>query len=121
MLLEIDDSKTIGDLQEKFFLCFPNLKIEFCRKSHHWEELSDETKFLPPGVKIGSIRSLHHPGILEIRSEHKAGEVEKRFRQRFGLMSRCCLKETANGFRPENQITLLSASCRTRRQGRWIN
>lgn len=28
MLLEIDDSKTIGDLQEKFFLCFPNLKIE---------------------------------------------------------------------------------------------
>lgn len=85
MILEIDDSKTISDLQEKFNLCYPNLKIEFYKKRHHWEDLSPENEKWDPGTLIGSIRKEHEPGFLEIKSWNKVGEIEKSFFEKFGL------------------------------------
>lgn len=85
MLLEIDDDKTLGDLQEKFNLCFPHLKIEFCKHRHHWQERSDPEEFLSPVLAIGLVRKIHDPGVLVIYSNEKAGEVERRFSEDFGL------------------------------------
>lgn len=85
MLLEIDDTKTIGDLQERFNLCFPQLKIEFYHRPHHWQEDSAEVLKIDPRVLISSIRKMHDPGVLEIKSWHKTGEVEQNFKKLFGL------------------------------------
>lgn len=85
MLLEVDDSKKIGDLQERFSLCFPSLKLEFCRKKHGWEDTCEEPEFFGSEVPVMKIRKKHDPGILEIKSWNKVGEVEKDFYRKFGL------------------------------------
>ena len=85
MLLEIDDTKTVADLQERFSLCFPYLKIELYKEPHHWQESSSPDSQLDPMSRIGDIRKNHDAGILEIKSWHKTGEVESLFRKLFGL------------------------------------
>lgn len=85
MLLEIDDTKTIADLQERFNLCFPQLKIEFYTRPHHWQENSADNLKIDPQTLIGKIRTNHQPGVLEIKSWNKTGEVEQNFRNLFGL------------------------------------
>ncbi|MGZ5248494.1 MAG: hypothetical protein ACXWCR_15410, partial [Flavitalea sp.] len=80
-----DDTKTIGDLQERFTLCFPQLKIEFYHKRHHWQEDSAENLKIDSQLLIGNIRKIHEPGVLEIKSWHKTGEVEQNFKNLFGL------------------------------------
>ena len=85
MIMEIDDSKTIDDIQERFSLCFPYLKIEFYNQPHHWEESSEVKDLIDPGTLIGDIRKKHTPGVLEIKSWYKTGEVEQLFKKLFGL------------------------------------
>ena len=85
MLLEIDDYKTIADLQDRFSECFPYLKIEFYEKPHHWQEETATALQLRSEMRIGAIRKKHDPGILNIVSEDKTGTIEKTFRKQFGL------------------------------------
>lgn len=85
MILLIDDSLTINDIQDRFQLCFPKLKIEFCKKHHHWEGVCSEKDIFPNDKPIGNIRRKHNPGMLEIKSWQKVGEIEKKFHEEFGL------------------------------------
>lgn len=85
MLLEIDESKTIADIQDRFSLCFPYLKIEFYRKPHHWGESTSTKDLVAPQTYIRDIRKVRLPGILEIKSTYKTGEVEQLFKKFFGL------------------------------------
>jgi hypothetical protein len=85
MLIEIDDSKTIADIQDRFSLCFPYLKIEFYNKPHHWEESTAAKYLIDPATFIRDIRKKHAPGIVEIKSWHKTGDVEQLFKKLFGL------------------------------------
>lgn len=85
MILEIDDSKTLADLQDKFSMCYPTLRLEFCTKKHKWEEICSESNIIHRNVLIGNIRKNHVPGIIEMKSWHKIGNIEKEFYSRFGL------------------------------------
>jgi hypothetical protein len=85
MLLQIDDTQTVGQLQDAFSGTFPQLRIAFCRTAHQWEELTDDSQFIPATNRIGTIRKSHQAGSIEIKSSHKIGEVEERFQGRFGL------------------------------------
>ena len=85
MLIEIDDSKKVCDIQDRFSLCFPYLKIEFYHTPHRWEQSSSAGNRIEPSTFIGEIRKNHHPGILEIKSWYKTGEVEEMFKKLFGL------------------------------------
>jgi hypothetical protein len=85
MLLEIDDSKKLEDLQDRFNFCFPKLKIEFYRERHHWQELSAHEELLSPHSIVGDVRKVHDPGVMAISLRDRVGEVEKRFREQFGL------------------------------------
>lgn len=90
MILEIDDTRKLSDLQEKFSLCFPSLKLEFCQNKHKWEDICPERHFLDSDLSIASIRKIHYPGTLEIKSWYKVGEVEKDFYLKFGLNVQIC-------------------------------
>lgn len=85
MILEIDDTKTIGSLQDKFSTFFPFLKIEFYAHPHHWYEESVKKESLDQDLKIGDIRKLHQQGDFEIHSWFRTGDVEQAFRKRFNL------------------------------------
>jgi hypothetical protein len=82
MLLEIDDNKTIGDLQEQFNKWFPYLCLEFYRHNHKNHSLSDK---IQPAEAIGSIREQHVSGTLGLKSWCTAGRLVHDLKQQFGL------------------------------------
>lgn len=85
MILKIEDSRTISDLQDKFSQSFPLLKLEFYTHKHKWKYPSSGKELIDSSAEIGSIRKKHDPGLLEIRSSYQTGKVERDFRELFGL------------------------------------
>lgn len=118
MLLEIDDDKTLGDLQERFNLCFPNLKIEFCKHRHHWQELSDPEEFLSSRLAAGVVRKIHDPGVLVIYSNDKVGEVERRFSEDFGLHAQIFFNSGGRWIQTGTTDSLSLASLQHRQENR---
>jgi hypothetical protein len=92
MLLEIDDSKTTGDLQDRFSLCYPLLRLQFCNKKHGWEQVCPERDILHEDVLISGLRKKHDPGTIEIKSWQKVGRIEKEFFTKFGLSVQICYR-----------------------------
>ncbi|ANE49938.1 hypothetical protein [Flavisolibacter tropicus] len=85
MILHIDDSMTIAEIQEKFEKSFPALKIEFYKKPHHFKESSPAEQLIDPNTVIASIHKTHDPGNLIIFSTDSAGHIENEFKKLFGL------------------------------------
>jgi hypothetical protein len=85
MTLEIDDTKTITEIQDKFSMCFPLLKIDFCAKKHGWQEICPESQIIHEDMPLSLLRKNHNPGTIEVKSWQKVGEVEKEFYNKFGL------------------------------------
>ncbi|HVX50397.1 MAG TPA: hypothetical protein VHB48_09570, partial [Chitinophagaceae bacterium] len=83
MLLEIDDNKTVGELEDRFNECFPYLKLELYTKAHGWHGRSLPADKIAGDKKIGDISKKHRQAVLAIRSGQKAGQVEKIFKQQF--------------------------------------
>lgn len=92
MILEIDDTKTIGDLQDRFSLCYPLLKLEFCKGKHGWEKICPEHEIIREDAAISDIRNIHNPGVIEMKSWNKIGEIEKQFHAQFGLNVQICYR-----------------------------
>ena len=85
MLLTISNNKTISDIQDRFNECFPHLKLEFYHKKHKLNQESMEEQIIKEDVQIGEIRKKHNNGRLEIKSWDKAGDIEQRFMEEYGL------------------------------------
>lgn len=81
MILFINDIKTIGDLQDKFNLCFQHLKTEF----YIIDELCLEEQPISSGCQIGEIRKKHNSGFLQLKSWYTVWQVEQEFHDYFGL------------------------------------
>ena len=88
MLLEIDDNKTIGDLQENFNESFPYLKLEFYDRRYRAVKNIHLLFPLPASAQLESIRKKHEPGILTIKSWFKTGKVEDELWEMYGLNAR---------------------------------
>lgn len=84
MTIEINNSKTIQQIQLEFTSRYPDLKLEFFRNEHGLEEASNETPCQPEKT-IGELRDLHEHGLITITPDRETGSVEREFEQRFGL------------------------------------
>ena len=85
MTIEIDDNKTLGEINEAFSKYFPFLKLEFYDEPHKWQGKSTAKHLLAPGKKIGEIRTRHNPAVMEIHPWDDTGTVEQEFKRHFGL------------------------------------
>jgi len=85
MILSINDNKFIIDLQERFAKCFPNLKIEFYTRPCNPPKSTVFNQLLPEHLRLGDVRKNHEPGMLDIKSYQKTGDVEMAFKKMFGL------------------------------------
>ncbi|HET7899407.1 MAG TPA: hypothetical protein VFL47_17090, partial [Flavisolibacter sp.] len=65
MFLQITDTMTIGEVQDRFNECFPFLEIAFYSKPHDLFEATDKKYKYSNQVRIGSIRKKHINGVLE--------------------------------------------------------
>lgn len=85
MILHIDDTLMVGDLQDKFSRCFPALKIAFYAEPHGYKEASANDEEIESTLLLSAFRKNHNPRNLIISSSDKVRDVESRFRKCFGL------------------------------------
>lgn len=85
MIIDITDTATIADVQDKFSTIFPFLKVEFFEHPNHWYEKAPLEKAYPSSKKLGEIRKQHPHGRLHFYSWYSAKEIEQAFRKKFSL------------------------------------
>lgn len=106
MILSINDNKFIIDLQEKFSECFPYLRIQFYSKPCLAPRVPSVHDLLPGDLRVGDIRTLHDPGLLDIKSYYKTGKIEADFENLFGLHVQVLRKENHRWMRTSNTKNL---------------
>jgi hypothetical protein len=94
MFIEINDKTTIGEISEKFSEYFPHLQIEFYIKLHQKSDVPVKEDQTSAGEFAGRVRQSYASDLMEIQPYYKIIEIEKAFRQRFGLSARVFRRET---------------------------
>jgi hypothetical protein len=86
MKIQVDKSRTIGDLQREFNEAFPYIKLVFFTKPHDAYKGSP-AKFLiqQPDLKLGDIEKKPHDGVLYLEENMPTWQVERLFEENFGL------------------------------------
>jgi hypothetical protein len=95
MIIDINDSLSIGEISDSFAAAFPYLSIVFFTEPHQWGEASSLKQRIEPGKTIAEVRKLHQPGAMEIHAWHKTGTVEQEFGKLFGLYVQVFRREGA--------------------------
>jgi hypothetical protein len=80
MLLYILSNKTISDVQKDFNSAYPFLKIDFYKTV----EPGFSRKHLAPTMAVKGA-GLKHEGVLEVTDLMTVGQLEKTFKEKFGL------------------------------------
>lgn len=85
MFLQIDDSLSLEEVQERFSNCYPFLRLAFYSAVHKRFQPTDETYALDGKEKVGAVRKVHVNGAMEIKSWYTVARVEIELREKFGL------------------------------------
>lgn len=102
MLLEIDDWRSVNDLQYRFNKCFSNLNLQI------FDGIQKEELPLGGEYQLEQVRKKHEPGVLSIKSWQTVADVTARLKQGFGLHTRIVLIDGGKEvWRPSfNNLTL---------------
>jgi hypothetical protein len=85
MLLYINDSKTVEDLQDRFNKCFPYLKLEFYKETDSRSAEHEKSNLISSNTSIADIRQKSYSGTLDIKSWYKTSKVKQDLKEIFGL------------------------------------
>ena len=85
MTLTIDGTRTIGEMQQDFNAAYPYLKIEFFKSMNGRSGQPSIKNMLSHSLKIKEARRQQHDGSLELSDMMKVGDLEKIFREQYGL------------------------------------
>lgn len=85
MLLQIDDTMRIDEVQDRFQECFPYLQLRFYSKPHEQLEGSEKKDLYDRDIRIGHIRRKHSNGVMEIKSWDTTSTIERKMKEQFGL------------------------------------
>lgn len=108
MIIDINDSVTIREIQKKFSSKYPYLEIQFFIHYPGKDNLLSKKELAPVDKTIGEIKKTHVSGLLEIRSSNTITDVESEFLSRFGLSVQILRKSNAHWILPDraDQLTL---------------
>jgi hypothetical protein len=84
MTVEINNTKTIREIQEAFTARFPFLKLEFFRTPHERDAPTFETP-CDPELTLGEVRERNIHGVMTFAASTGTGALEQDFRTRFDL------------------------------------
>jgi len=85
MIIEINDTLTIGEISDAFSSGFPFLSIAFFKTPHTWGEPSSLKQRIQADKTIAELRTVSRASAMEIHAWHKTGTVEQEFGKLFGL------------------------------------
>jgi len=88
MTLRVDNNSIIVEIQERFQLLFPDLKLEFFFSDS--ERLSTSSRLIRsfPYISVGDLCGRTEEHNLDISDEMTVSELEFRFKELFGLPAR---------------------------------
>lgn len=93
MTIKIGHKTTVKDIQKRFSVAFPYLKIEFSDRPHGEGEPTRKGHWYDPSFPILDIANRPETGVILIQPWHKTGYVEELFAIRFGLYPQIFRKE----------------------------
>lgn len=83
--MQIQDQKTLNQIQEEFSELFPFLKIEFYKERHITGEGSPANEQLDTTLTVGDGRTVQKEGDVKITPDMKVAELEALFQKQYGL------------------------------------
>lgn len=93
MHIDINDNTSLREIQLVFSNFYPYLYIKFYKKPHQQYQASEDKDEIESDRTIAAIKKTHISGMLEIRPTYKVSDVEKEFKDRFGLSVQVLRKE----------------------------
>jgi hypothetical protein len=85
MIIKIDSSTTLNDINESFNRYYPYLKMKFYAHAHRNQEASDENDIITHNPCVYEISKTHFVGNLKFHYWQKTGIVEQEIRNKAGL------------------------------------
>lgn len=85
MFIQVEDSLTLAQVQDKFSTRYPYLKLEFFRQPHSLHGGSRKEHMIANDTLIRNCRTKHQAGSLEIHPTDTVAHVEQTFQDAFGL------------------------------------
>ena len=85
MEIEINDSRTIEEIQSEFSGEYPYLNIEFLTGLGKKKGVASKSDLFPRQRKLGSIRDNHFDGSISLGAEKTVREVLDELENKFGL------------------------------------
>jgi len=83
--IEVNDNKTLEQIQAEFKGHFPYLKLEFYSSEHGEGEGSAKSEMIDAHLTIGEARTKHEMGEISIHGNQKVSTLEGNFHDAFGL------------------------------------
>ena len=93
MIINITNRTTIKDVQKKFSVAYPFLKIEFFDKQHDEGERTKNGHLYDPVFKVLAIAKKPEAGWITVHPWQKTGFLEETFKDRFGLFPQVFRRE----------------------------
>jgi len=84
MIIPINSSSQVSDIQRDFNLLFPFLKIEFFKQAHGYKEPSPRRAKLPHYLFLGDLAN-HLPRLIHLSETMTVQQLEKLFEDQLGL------------------------------------
>ena len=85
MEIQINDGRTIRDVQKEFNREYPFLKLEFFDTPHSQKAPSPKSRMYPAERTLGQCRKVHQEGALHLSPENTVAQVEGELWEKFGL------------------------------------
>jgi len=96
MKIEITDHRKVFTIQREFNELLPNLKLEFFAKPHTSDGKHSDRIVKHPSSSVGTCRTIHTKGTIEIIPSLTVRELEGIFRDVYGLAVRVLRKSGSN-------------------------
>ena len=100
LVIDINDTTTIREIEALFSGEYPFLNIIFIHQVHEGDEESVKQKAISVDTAIGEIKKTHVSSFIEIEPWNTIVDVEKEFRQRFGLLVEILRKSDSHWILP---------------------
>jgi hypothetical protein len=85
MILFIDQSTKLKEIQQKFMATYPFLRIRFADRPHKTGEAAENAYWYDENKPVAAVSKKASPGTLRIYPWHRTGDVEAQFESQFGL------------------------------------
>jgi len=85
MKIQLEDQKSLGEIQQEFSGVFPFLKIEFFTRPHNIGKGTEKKFMRSPQEKLKDVASVKSTQTVDVIADMTVAQLENEFKSLFGL------------------------------------